>query len=73
MTITTLSQSLHLSQVDNIVVTDPSLDPLTGAMVREVRVFSSGIEAVPAMTLRLAASDAEGAGIKITVPNGVSF
>ena len=64
MSITTLSQTIEVTGVEDIIVTDAETDTETGAFVREIRIL--GADQVPMFTLRIAADDRE--KINVTAP-----
>jgi hypothetical protein len=64
MSITTLSQKIEVTGVEDVVVTDAETDTDTGDYVREIRVL--GADQVPVFTLRIAADDRE--KINVTAP-----
>jgi hypothetical protein len=64
MSITTLSQTIEVTDVQDVVVTDAETDTETGDFVREIRIL--GADQVPIFTLRIAADDRE--KINVTAP-----
>jgi hypothetical protein len=64
MTITTLSQKIEVTDVEDVIVTDAETDTETGDYVREIRII--GTDQVPIFTLRIAADDRE--KINVTAP-----
>ena len=64
MSITTLSQTIEVTGVEDVVVTDAEIDPETGDHVREIRIL--GADQVPVFILRIAADDRE--KINVTAP-----
>ena len=64
MSITTLSQTIEVAGVEDVVVTDAEIDTETGDHVREIRIL--GADQVPVFILRIAADDRE--KINVTAP-----
>lgn len=64
MTITTLYQTILVSDVEDVVVTDAELDTNTGEHIREIRII--GADEIPVFILRLAADDRQ--KINVTAP-----
>lgn len=64
MTVTTLNQTVLITDVEDVVVTDAEVDQETGDHVREIRIL--GPANVPVFTLRVASDDR--AKINVTAP-----
>lgn len=64
MTVTTLNQTVSITGVEDVVVTDAQLDEDTGDFVREIRII--GADEVPVFIVRIAADDRE--KINVTAP-----
>ena len=64
MTVTTLNQTVSITGVEDVVVTDAQLDGGTGDFVREIRII--GAAEVPVFIVRIAANNRE--KINVTAP-----
>lgn len=66
MAITTKAQTVEVSGVTKIVVSNRAEDPNDGDQVREIRVICGDDEEAPTFVLRVKGEDAE--SIKVTAP-----
>lgn len=64
MTIATLNQTISISGVEDVVVTDAQLDGDTGDFVREIRII--GADEVPVFIVRIASNNRD--KINVTAP-----
>ncbi|RAI01095.1 hypothetical protein DLJ53_17925 [Acuticoccus sediminis] len=68
-----LRQTVKLTEVSTIAVTEIVTDQETGAKTREIRIFTDDNQDEEAFVIVLDAIDPEGDGIEITVPSGTRF
>lgn len=64
MTVTTLNQTVLITGVEDVVVTDAEVETETGDFVREIRIIGAGN--LPVFTLRIAADNRD--KINVTAP-----